>query len=656
MRIAQHDARAHANELVDEEHPRLEHLLVHQDESVALSSGHDGDGHEVRRERGPRLILELGHVAAKVRADGATLLRGDDQIVADDGALDAETLESHARGAEMLDASAHDPQLGSRDRREPDERADLDVIGTDAMRSAVQRLRSVNRERVRADPFDRGAERDEEMREILHVRLARRVAQGRSACSETRRHECILGGRDARLIEKDVGAAKAARTERVLLSELDEDTELLEGQEVRVDPPAPDDVATGRRKSDRAASREQRPGEKDRGTDPGAEFRVQRARLYDLRLDRKRIARRPLGGDAQRANQLDERLDVANVRDVLEYDLLIGEQRGRDDGQRSVLVAGRMDRAGKRVSTFDDVAQRGSRDEGEKSGPRARARRRKNAPRRRCKSRNMLDNALTRSQLRDHGTTIARLHVHGPRAKHAGREHLDISEQHGRMTLIAHLGTAFAQLAAATPETTLVHTANSGPGWYTVFSQIVGAVTALVFLALMVILIPAVAKFRKTATQFAKVLQHIEHSIDPVAKHASRIADNVEYVTTSVRADVQELRRTLHEANSGVRSAIDASEQRLHELGALLRLAQNEAEHAFVSTASTLRGMQAGAASFQEGVRPLDDDEDDDLDDLDVDTVAADDAAEDMDDGYDDGPAFGRAEPRIKRRGYNEPG
>jgi uncharacterized protein YoxC len=316
-----------------------------------------------------------------------------------------------------------------------------------------------------------------------------------------------------------------------------------------------------------------------------------------------------------------------------------------------------MDRAGKRISTFDDVAQRGSRDEGEKSGPRARARRRKNAPRRRCKSRNMLDNALTRSQLRDHGTTIARLPVHGPRAKHAGREHLDISEHHGRMTLIAHLGTAFAQLAAATPETTLVRTVNSGPGWYTVFSQIVGAVTALVFLALMVILIPAVAKFRKTATQFAKVLQHIEHSIDPVTKHASRIADNVEYVTTSVRADVQELRRTLHDANTGVRNAIGSTEQRLHELGALLRLAQNEAEHAFVSTASTLRGMQAGAASFQERVRPLDDDDDDDdLDDLDVDTVAADDAAEEMDDGYDDGPAFGRAEPRIKRRGYDEPG
>ena len=222
------------------------------------------------------------------------------------------------------------------------------------------------------------------------------------------------------------------------------------------------------------------------------------------------------------------------------------------------------------------------------------------------------------------------------------------------MTLIAHLGTVLAQAATAVPEATLVRSVDSGPGWYTIFSQIVSAVSALVFLALMVILIPAVAKFRKTATQFAKVLEHIEHSIDPVTKHAARIADNVDYVTTSVRADVQELRRTLHDANNGVRNAIDASERRLQELGALLRLAQNEAEHAFVSTASTLRGVQAGAASFQEGARPLEDDEE--LNDLDDDLDAVDDAAEEMDYGYDDGPAFERAEPRIKRRGQSEAG
>lgn len=221
------------------------------------------------------------------------------------------------------------------------------------------------------------------------------------------------------------------------------------------------------------------------------------------------------------------------------------------------------------------------------------------------------------------------------------------------MTLIAQFGGLLAQVAAAAPETTLVRTVNSGPAWYTIFSEIVGALSAVVFLALMLILLPAVARFRKTAAQFARVLAHIERSIDPVTTHAARIADNVDYVTTSVRADVQEIRRTLRDANDGVRNAIEASERRLHELGALLRLVQDEAEHAFVRTASTLRGVQAGAASLQEDTAPFDDDE---LDDLDDDLDAADDAAEEMEDGYDNGPAFGRAEPRIKRPDFREPG
>jgi uncharacterized protein YoxC len=242
------------------------------------------------------------------------------------------------------------------------------------------------------------------------------------------------------------------------------------------------------------------------------------------------------------------------------------------------------------------------------------------------------------------------------------------------MTLIAHLGALLLQGATAAPETTLVRNVTTGPEWYTILQAVLGAVTTIVFLVLMVILIPVIARLRKTAERFEQVLGKVERSIDPVTTHAARIADNVDYVTTAVRTDVQELRRTLHDANAGVRTAIDATERRMQELGALLRLVQNEAEHAFVSTAATLRGVQAGASSFRErDAATLDDDEVDDLDDLDdlddvndvtdlndLDDVdddldAADDAAEEMDDGYDNGPAFERAEPRIKRPERDKP-
>jgi uncharacterized protein YoxC len=260
------------------------------------------------------------------------------------------------------------------------------------------------------------------------------------------------------------------------------------------------------------------------------------------------------------------------------------------------------------------------------------------------------------------------------------------------MTLIAQMGTLLLQGAIAA-QSTVVRPPGAGPGWYVLFLQITSAVSVVVFLVLMLILIPALVKFRKTAAKLDTVLDHLEQNIQPVTRHATRIADNVDYISTSIRADVQELRKTLLTANSGVREVIESSERRLHELGALLRLVQEEAEHAFVSTASTIRGLRAGAAVFGangsrladdealeeleelEDIEDLEDIEEDefsgegslsDTDDLEAihddddeasgsaintidDLDAAVDAAEDMSNGNDNGPALGRAEPRIKR-------
>jgi hypothetical protein len=70
-----------ADELVDEEHARLEHLLEHQDHALALRGRDDGDRHHVGREGRPRLVLELRDVPAEVGADDALLPGGDDEIV-----------------------------------------------------------------------------------------------------------------------------------------------------------------------------------------------------------------------------------------------------------------------------------------------------------------------------------------------------------------------------------------------------------------------------------------------------------------------------------------------------------------------------------------------------------------------------------------------
>jgi uncharacterized protein YoxC len=259
------------------------------------------------------------------------------------------------------------------------------------------------------------------------------------------------------------------------------------------------------------------------------------------------------------------------------------------------------------------------------------------------------------------------------------------------MTLIAQMGALLLQGATTATGHTVATPDGSGPSWYVLFTQITTAASVVVFLVLMLILIPAILKFRKTAEKLEVVLDNIQRNIEPVSKHASHIADNVDYISTSIRADVQELRRTLLSANTGIRNVIDSSERRLHELGAVLRVVQEEAEQAFVSTASTIRGVRAGAESFREngarlgqgarlgdreGLEELDDlddldeeefeDEEDGYDELEViedadedvresgigtinDLDAAVNAAEDITNGDDNGNALGRAKPRIKR-------
>jgi hypothetical protein len=91
--------------------------------------------------------------------------------------------------------------------------------------------------------------------------------------------------------------------------------------------------------------------------------------------------------------------------------------------------------------------------------------------------------------------------------------------------------------------------------------------------------------------------------VNPIMKHASTIADNLDYITTSVRVDIQKVNQTIAAANQRLQEAVDLTEERLQEFHALLRVVQEEAEETFVSTASVVRGMRTGVAAFGDDVR-----------------------------------------------------
>ena len=92
-------------------------------------------------------------------------------------------------------------------------------------------------------PLDLGAHGHQAAGQILHVRLAGGVAEHGAALGHDRGHQRVLGAGDARLVEEDVVALELLGLELVAVAHHDRGAEMLEREEVGVDPAAADDVA-----------------------------------------------------------------------------------------------------------------------------------------------------------------------------------------------------------------------------------------------------------------------------------------------------------------------------------------------------------------------------------------------------------------------------
>src|SRR5439155_1723183 len=166
------------------------------------------------------------------------------------------------------------------------------------------------------------------------------------------------GGRDARLIHDDVPTAQRLRLELVRRADRDLGAQSLEREEVGVHPPATDHVAPGRRQVHPPEPRQHRPREQNGRADPGGELGVELARLGRSGVHLDRVGRRPRDRRAQMGQQLEHGLDVADVGNVVDAAGPVGEQGGRQDGQRCVLVPRRADRPLQRAAARDAERRR----------------------------------------------------------------------------------------------------------------------------------------------------------------------------------------------------------------------------------------------------------------------------------------------------------
>ena len=154
------------------------------------------------------------------------------------------------------------------------------------------------------------------------------------------------------------------------------------------------------------------------------------------------------------------------------------------------------------------------------------------------------------------------------------------------------------QAAATLPDTVYTVPVKQGT-----FDKILGVASGLMTISLLVLtvaLVPAAWNFRKSYKKTSELLDRVYADIFPIMGHASAIADNVNYITTSVRVDIQQVNQTIAHANQRLNQAVALTEERLNEFNALLQVVQQEAEQAFVSTAATVRGVRVGAAAFRD--------------------------------------------------------
>jgi len=156
-------------------------------------------------------------------------------------------------------------------------------------------------------------------------------------------------------------------------------------------------------------------------------------------------------------------------------------------------------------------------------------------------------------------------------------------------------GADLLQQAARTlPDTIYTKAVVAEPGLWDKIISIASGVMTITVIILTVALVPAAWNFRKSYKKVSDMLDKVYGDINPLMRHASAIADNVDYITTSIRVDVQQVSQTVAAVNQRLQEAIESAEDRMNQLNALLDVVQEEAESAFVTTASTIRGVQTG--------------------------------------------------------------
>ena len=239
----------------------------------------------------------------------------------------------------MAHLRAFDRDLSARGRREGEEAAGFDMVADDAVTAAVQAFDALDFDGVAAGAADPGSHRVQQLGQVADMGLAGRIVKRRRSARGGRGDQNLFRRGDACLVQEKFAAGEPGRgVEAVGLLAGHDRAELAESVEVAVETAAADHIAARRVELRLSAAGQQRRREEDAGPVPRTEFARNRSgpdvpAAEGQRMVFKAEIRAEFAGDVEHGPH------VEDVGDVVENDLLVGQQQRRDHRQRRVLVS-----------------------------------------------------------------------------------------------------------------------------------------------------------------------------------------------------------------------------------------------------------------------------------------------------------------------------
>ena len=137
-------------------------------------------------------------------------------------------------------------------------------------------------------------------------------------------------------------------------------------------------------------------------------------------------------------------------------------------------------------------------------------------------------------------------------------------------------------------------------GVLTVIGLVLWIVLSLTVLVGLFYALPTLRRLSRLLDRLDRVFERTERELEPTLDHLRSAADNADYITTAVRADVESVGDTVDQAARSTRRMLRMAEERASEVHGFLEVVQEEAEETFFSTASVLRALRPGRGRASE--------------------------------------------------------